>query len=213
MRQVVVRDVGAVAAASLRACGAVGLGHPRLPCGICAAHHSEGVVENGSRLTAAWNVQSNKAFTSSDLHGGDDSELRVLCFFTFDCEVLDAALKHDPAPFLQRGRGAAHVARRGLGVRLVYHGELLQLLQAEQHFGLFERDRRDGTCADVCRNTQEKLKSQNPEDAKRPQYEGIRQCQTCGVEASQLAVDAVDVEPGGDLFALFDASVGAQRAG
>lgn len=36
---------------------------------------------------------------------------------------------------------------------------------------------------------------------------------TCGVESSKLAVDAMDVEPGGDLFALLDAGVGAQRAG
>lgn len=33
---------------------------------------------------------------------------------------------------------------------------------------------------------------------------------TCGVEASQLAVDAADVKPGGDLFAFLDASVGTQ---
>lgn len=30
---------------------------------------------------------------------------------------------------------------------------------------------------------------------------------TCGVESSELAVDAVDVEPGGDLLALLDAGV------
>lgn len=33
---------------------------------------------------------------------------------------------------------------------------------------------------------------------------------TCGVEASQLAVNAVDVEPGSDLFAFLDAGVGSQ---
>lgn len=35
---------------------------------------------------------------------------------------------------------------------------------------------------------------------------------TCGVEASQLAVNTVDVEPGSDLFAFLDAGVGSQRA-
>lgn len=34
---------------------------------------------------------------------------------------------------------------------------------------------------------------------------------TCGVEASQLAVDTVNVEPGRNLFAFLDARVGAQR--
>lgn len=35
---------------------------------------------------------------------------------------------------------------------------------------------------------------------------------TCGVKASQLAVDTMDVQPGGYFFAFLDAGVGAQRA-
>lgn len=35
---------------------------------------------------------------------------------------------------------------------------------------------------------------------------------TCGVKASELTVDTVDVEPSSNLFAFLDASVGAQRA-
>lgn len=35
---------------------------------------------------------------------------------------------------------------------------------------------------------------------------------TCGVKASQLAVDSVNVEPGGYLFAFLDACIGAQWA-
>lgn len=41
-------------------------------------------------------------------------------------------------------------------------------------------------------------------------YKASHRDPTCGVEASQLAMDTVDVEPGSDLFAFLDAGVGTQ---
>lgn len=74
---------------------------------------------------------------------------------TFDSEVLDATLKHDPAPLLQGGGGADQVCSRVV-LRLVHKGKLIYFLQTEQHFGLLKRDGRDGTCPYVLTTGQEK---------------------------------------------------------
>lgn len=52
--QVVVGNVGAVAASGLGSCGAVGLAGPGFPAAVRVSHDAEGVVENGAGLTAAW---------------------------------------------------------------------------------------------------------------------------------------------------------------
>lgn len=75
----------------------------------------------------------------------------ALSCFTFNCEVLNATFKHDPAPFLKRRCGTTQIACCGLGIRFIDQWKFLNFLQAEQHFGLLKGDGCDGRCANLCR--------------------------------------------------------------
>lgn len=54
-----------------------------------------------------------------------------------------------------------------MGVGFIHHGKLLHLLQAKQHFGLLERDRRDGTRADVYERAEETMRLLEEKKAKK----------------------------------------------
>lgn len=110
-----------------------------------------------------WRPPETQSYTVTNLYThsqhpswGDFDLFISLCLnvqslwcLTFDREVLDATLKHDPAPFLERRSWAAEIACCGLAIGFIHQWKLLHFLQAKQHFGLLKRDCCDGTCANV----------------------------------------------------------------